>query len=777
MSEPSPARPKPASTAPRPLRSAWISGCALALCVALSFTGYAFLAPATYRASATVVLTAEGADRHALGPLEASRRLSEAILDKDLLEQLTREIAPGQDGGARLRAGRALRDALEVESVDGLRFTISSRAPSSERARVLTQRFAEKAAAVAPRVLAADRRAERQRLEAERRRKSDELVGFLTQHPELKSEPTTVGASEATASATRAQALRVLLAERANVEARLATRGMTPPSDNPYAEADTNDAEADQLERRLSQLNTAIFAERNAARSRAAPPSAPAKAGTAQNWAEFQRLLREVEEARNASEALRNARPAVHASVSAPAVLPTQPIEPNRKALLGWCAWLAPLSGALLGAFVFVRSNRRLRTLLWSSAPPPSDLRSEPPPPPDLPKNLDLPNLGPPNANAASFIELSSAAGGASTQSNPFAKPPTASAPSPWFDQDAKLASALPNTAPGAKGRASQPPPQTVPTRERRSSRPPAAGYSSQPPVAAPLGANAGAPGGAGVMRTTQKLGSPIPPILVPGRGSNSSIPPGPASEGGYRFVSSPPPVSPNAVRITRDSTPILALPVNPTWQPDAHLNPDSRKALCDEIYPLAVDHCFVVGVSGTSVTRAEKSRLAAELALALSESEHPRVLLLEGDLMSPAIHTLMQVEMPKGRGLTEQLEERVAHSSVRAWVVMECLRSLHLLGEGPRPKTTLMLSHYFERCVQELRSYYDFILINGPILSEIAYCRALHDVVDEVLLVHATPNAADVAEGFELFNGKRLGLVQAPIDATAEPASQAQPR
>ncbi len=52
------------------------------------------------------------------------------------------------------------------------------------------------------------------------------------------------------------------------------------------------------------------------------------------------------------------------------------------------------------------------------------------------------------------------------------------------------------------------------------------------------------------------------------------------------------------------------------------------------------------------------KSRVAAELAVSLAKSQHPRVLLLEGNRNRPAVHRLMRVDFA-AEGLSRQLESR----------------------------------------------------------------------------------------------------------------------
>jgi Mrp family chromosome partitioning ATPase/capsular polysaccharide biosynthesis protein len=258
-------------------------------------------------------------------------------------------------------------------------------------------------------------------------------------------------------------------------------------------------------------------------------------------------------------------------------------------------------------------------------------------------------------------------------------------------------------------------------------------------------------------VRATPKtlvLGSVIAPVPPAGR----STPPPPSSAKqnlrgtGYSHVSSNPPRAETELVEPR----IVA----PGWAPDPNVVPDSRRALCDQLFPLALERCFVIAVSGTPDPVESKSRVAAELAVSLAKSQHPRVLLLEGNRNRPAVHRLMRVDF-ETEGLSRQIESR-ARGNVAPWIVRRCSETLDVLGEGLNRAPAMMLTPTFAAGVNELKSYYDFVVIDGPFLYDSADCKALADIVDGVVLVCSDERAKERLQQLTPFGVKTFQSVVA---------------
>ena len=152
-----------------------------------------------------------------------------------------------------------------------------------------------------------------------------------------------------------------------------------------------------------------------------------------------------------------------------------------------------------------------------------------------------------------------------------------------------------------------------------------------------------------------------------------------------------------------------------------------------------------------------QKSRIAAEIALALADSEHPRVLLMEGDLHRPRVQRLAKVDMPMSAGFSQQLRNRINGRSLSRWTVMSCTKSLHVLAEGMMRSPGLLLSQQFGDCLKDLRKYYDIIIIDGPTESLEIEFRALDAVIDGLVSVCPANGSAALTRIQRLFGPKRF--------------------
>jgi Mrp family chromosome partitioning ATPase len=299
--------------------------------------------------------------------------------------------------------------------------------------------------------------------------------------------------------------------------------------------------------------------------------------------------------------------------------------------------------------------------------------------------------------------------------------------------------------------------------------------------------------------RTTQMLGSPIAPVVrgsrpppseprnartqsgtpapgdPPGRTTYSYVSTRPEAPAGRPQTNTPPYYQtpegerqragtstsqmPHAPVQPAQRTRVTKYPARVGWSPDPSLDPRARRALSDQVLPFAVEGCLVLGISAVRESRADKPQIAAELALALAEPNHPRVLLLEGDFQWPSVHRMMRVDMPMAMGFSQQLRGRNS-AKADAWTVVECTPTLDVLAEGIMRSPGHILSVQFEESVRSLRSYYDVIVIDGPDASESVECRALANVIDAVAIVAPAAGSADIARAVRLFPEKSFSVV-----------------
>jgi Mrp family chromosome partitioning ATPase len=207
-------------------------------------------------------------------------------------------------------------------------------------------------------------------------------------------------------------------------------------------------------------------------------------------------------------------------------------------------------------------------------------------------------------------------------------------------------------------------------------------------------------------------------------------------------------------------SAPAVAVrthPVATSWRPDAKLAPARKRPLAAEILTLAVERCLVIGVTGARGWAEQKSIAAAELALALSEAKHPRVLLVESDFHFPQVQKWLSLDVPFTAGFSQQLRGRMDGGRDGRWHVVECKASLHVLAEGVMRSPGLLLSNQFEQAMRELRGHYDVIVIDAPIAPTESDGQAISDVVDGAVVVGPASRASEIMEVSRIFSGKKL--------------------
>jgi Mrp family chromosome partitioning ATPase len=93
---------------------------------------------------------------------------------------------------------------------------------------------------------------------------------------------------------------------------------------------------------------------------------------------------------------------------------------------------------------------------------------------------------------------------------------------------------------------------------------------------------------------------------------------------------------------------------------------------------------------------------------------------------------------MPIAAGLSQQLQLRRIKGERQEppWVVLECAATLHVMGEGVIRSPGAILSREYEQCLTNLRSNYDYIIVDGPAVTSEVECRALAQLIQGVVLV-----------------------------------------
>lgn len=738
------------------------------------FVAYAFLTRATYRTTALVEVEPVGALPAALpAPLEAGRRLREVVLARDVLERLAKDLAPTAEG--RLAAASRIRDALQIDTIDSRVFSVSYRDSDPALAQRLCNLLAHQAAERAPRALLPARSADERQQESERDQRAGEVVAFLAAHPEvaLQAPPAASGSSSPAAPKEDA-ALSALRTERARLAQRL--EALTATSDNPYDEPADSSLPPEQIKRRIVEIDGVVASRRRAIEQPGAHAAAPSAFD--EQWRKMLQGLAELPAAPPPAAPAESFK----ARVASEAALPGSPVEPNRPLVL-LLGFLAALGSA--GLIIIARSMGQRRGPLSRRPSSRSDRTTERPPPSVRHVSVGPPSMTPPPLPIVEMRALppsSPPAPEGGVGDGPSGSSPPEAPPSPFAAT--VEASTVASGEPVARPYNSILPHAVIeinaPDRRARDANGPAGDGGRRPVKRA-------------ATRVTQVLGSPAGPAgqVSDEQGSDpppafGGVPPAPPTERGLprpepeparafegqpAFASELVDASPaqrrsdvpersTALARVEPAPQVITYDVSPGWHADSTLNPSLRYGLRDELAAHFQGRCFVVGVSAGPDLSEQKSRLAAELSLALSERERTRVLLLEGDFQRPSVHRLARAKLPLGSGFSQQLHLRGSDSATMAgapsqWMVARCHQRLDVLGESAMRAPGLMGSPKFETCISELRRFYDFIVVDGPPLSMADESRVLDRLVDGMLFFSTGGNDPAMARLSSLYSAK----------------------
>ncbi len=130
------------------------------------------------------------------------------------------------------------------------------------------------------------------------------------------------------------------------------------------------------------------------------------------------------------------------------------------------------------------------------------------------------------------------------------------------------------------------------------------------------------------------------------------------------------------------------------------------------------------------------KSVFAAQLALALSEAQRAKVLLVEANFQSASLARLFGVQVPTHQGFSVQLARRMQHRS-DPWVELALGPSLHALFEEPGVGFAQALySTHFLQALFFLAPGYDYVVVDGPAVLGSGDANVLAQGVDALLVV-----------------------------------------
>jgi len=174
----------------------------------------------------------------------------------------------------------------------------------------------------------------------------------------------------------------------------------------------------------------------------------------------------------------------------------------------------------------------------------------------------------------------------------------------------------------------------------------------------------------------------------------------------------------------------------------------DEIASLRDRLVELARRGCCVVGVASRERAASGKSRVAARLATSLAADGRWRVLLMETNFDYPAVHDVLDIDVPHAFGFSQQMRARIRTGEPRPWTVVECTPNFHVLPEGVLRSPGILLTRAFPQAVQELRRSYDFIVADGPVVGAGSDHKALDAVIDTLVFAAGPGEPLEDAAG-----------------------------
>ncbi|HRI68671.1 MAG TPA: hypothetical protein PK156_30795 [Polyangium sp.] len=131
------------------------------------------------------------------------------------------------------------------------------------------------------------------------------------------------------------------------------------------------------------------------------------------------------------------------------------------------------------------------------------------------------------------------------------------------------------------------------------------------------------------------------------------------------------------------------------------------------------------------------KTTLATHLALALSEAERARVVLVEGNVLRPKLATILGFQLPDDLGLTMQIRRRM-QGNASAWSILRLSPALHAVVEAAESSVFpgALHSSWFPVLIRELSAAYDYVVIDGCAVLDAGDANVLEEVSDAVVLL-----------------------------------------
>lgn len=152
------------------------------------------------------------------------------------------------------------------------------------------------------------------------------------------------------------------------------------------------------------------------------------------------------------------------------------------------------------------------------------------------------------------------------------------------------------------------------------------------------------------------------------------------------------------------------------------------------------------------------KTTMSLNLAYALSQLDHTRVLLIDADLRRPSLASVLGINVDLG--LADYLQNKAEFEDV-AWSITPSLDVLPT-KTMPNDPAELLHSRRMQDLLADVRNQYQIVIVDGPPLYPIVDAQVIAQLADAVLLVvRADKTPYDLgAQAADLIRNKLIGTV-----------------
>lgn len=215
-------------------------------------------------------------------------------------------------------------------------------------------------------------------------------------------------------------------------------------------------------------------------------------------------------------------------------------------------------------------------------------------------------------------------------------------------------------------------------------------------------------------------------------------------------------------------------------WNPDPKLvvfdnddpffpGAEQFRTLRSRLYRMRENQPLQTILISSAIPAEGKTVVSTNLAYALVRQQGCRVLLIDADLRSPRIHTLLGTSVAPG--LADYLQNTATEFEITQRSNEEGLCFIAAGNHVTHP-SELISSDRMKEFLERIRPAFDWVIVDSPPALPVADASVLGSLVDGVLLVvraNSTPSAASQKACKELGDSRLIGVVLNTSEETSD--------